>query len=341
MSDEIDLLSDCHLQGQGRQERDVFKLDDVLEASFLNDEEMSVAVAVRGQYEEMEVEVKVEGEGDLKVPSEGEMLTSPLLSDAKADTSVGVEGSVKVEIVDHDLEHDCDVAAAKSLSRWDVISVGAFRQTQEAQREGVGVGHGHGHTPRSSVDLGKAMKSSPMSMLWQRTSAGGRRQRATIPGSIRKSLSGGSNGSGGNASASGSNGKHAKRRRLMMSAPTMSSPLVVSGSSSSVGGSHHSPSNNSGNSNSHSSSNNNNNKSKKEARRERKLLRRKGLGSVPAASGPLYSHQHSHSVSTYHHNNHPIHQYHQHQHHPNAKTRGVSSMQRLGSFGAGVSPLGP
>ncbi len=343
--DGMNVRADRH--SQGKQERDVFELDDVLEASFLNEEDED--------DEEMRCEGVEEGDADVATPSDAHMLTSPLLSDVKATRSGDVTGDRRVEAeagAGHDrIDLDRDAAAAKNLSRWDVISIGAFRQTQEAQREGVvvGVGEraGHGHTPRSSVDLGKAMKSSPMSMLWRRAGASGGRQRATLPGSIRKSMSGGSNGSGGggNASASGSNGKHAKRRRLMMSAPTMSSPLVLGGSGS-AGSSQPSPNSNSGNNhnngNNSNSNNNTNSKNRKEARRERKLLKRKhhGLGSVPPPSGASSSH--SHSTHHHHqHHHHPPHQYHQHQHHPNAKTRGVSSMQRLGSFGSGVSPLNP
>lgn len=320
---------------EGKLERDVlFELDDVLEASFLNADD--------------EEKVKLEGDG---TPSDGHI---PGLGGDGGDSS---EAEAEAG---GDIDLDRDAAAVKNLSRWDVISVGAFRQTQEAQREGgvgerAGHGHGHGHghdTPRSSVDLGKAMKSSPMSMLWRSGTSGGgggrqQRQRG-LPGSIRKSMSGGSNasggGGGGNASASGSNGKHAKRRRLMMSAPTMSSPLVLASASASAsaGGSRQpSPSNN--NNTQTSNTNTNNSKNRKEARRERKLFKRKQgmLGSAPPLSGiASSSSSFSHLHSTHYH--HPPHLYHQHQHHPNAKTKGVSSMQRVRSFGsAGLSVLNP
>ncbi|GLB41949.1 hypothetical protein LshimejAT787_1005490 [Lyophyllum shimeji] len=52
----------------------------------------------------------------------------------------------------------------QTFHRWDVISVGAFRQSREAADSGWG----SDGTPRSKTDYGSMMKSSPLStMLWQ------------------------------------------------------------------------------------------------------------------------------------------------------------------------------
>jgi hypothetical protein len=80
-------------------------------------------------------------------------------------------------LIPSDADLAADAAAVKNLSRWDVISVGAFRQTQQQVRqEGVGesahihhhhvglgheqLAHAHVRTPGSSTDYGNAMKKS-------------------------------------------------------------------------------------------------------------------------------------------------------------------------------------
>ncbi|KAG6890312.1 hypothetical protein C0995_009518 [Termitomyces sp. Mi166 len=53
----------------------------------------------------------------------------------------------------------------KSFNRWDVISVGAFRQSRESAEGG---GWASESTPANRTDYGSMMKSSPLStMLWQ------------------------------------------------------------------------------------------------------------------------------------------------------------------------------
>jgi hypothetical protein len=55
----------------------------------------------------------------------------------------------------------------KPFNRWDLISVGAFRQTREAGSISEGPGWGS-DTPAPGTDYGSMMKASPLSaMLWQ------------------------------------------------------------------------------------------------------------------------------------------------------------------------------
>ncbi|KAG6919528.1 hypothetical protein DXG01_005118 [Tephrocybe rancida] len=61
----------------------------------------------------------------------------------------------------------------KSFNRWDVISVGAFRQSRETDS-----GWGSDTTPGNKTDYGSMMKSSPLStMLWQNKAANHTSQR--------------------------------------------------------------------------------------------------------------------------------------------------------------------
>ncbi|KAF8972636.1 hypothetical protein BDZ97DRAFT_1782015 [Flammula alnicola] len=208
-------------------------------------------------------------------------------------------------------------AAVKNLSKWDLISVGAFRQTRENGWEGH---QHHLHTPGSSADFGSVMKSSPLSsMMWQH-GAGGVAGAGARP-----------------ASASASNtikgSKLAKRRRLMMSASTMSSPLILplsagsSGlqaitSSASSSFQKHTPTSTPTHGAEDDAEKKHQQKSRKELRRERKLMKKKSYGTP------------QHQVQ-----NHHGHQFHSHNHHPNAKTRSASSLQRSNFFTTSVPPL--
>ncbi len=86
-----------------------------------------------------------------------------------------------------------------SVGRWDLMSVGAFRQTREAGWEA------RHHPPGGAQpDFGAALRPAPIgAMLWQQ-------------GSSRGSVGGGVKGI-----------KHAKRRRMMLGAAGMSSPLIL------------------------------------------------------------------------------------------------------------------
>ncbi|KAF5383844.1 hypothetical protein D9615_003653 [Tricholomella constricta] len=65
----------------------------------------------------------------------------------------------------------------KSYNRWDIISVGAFRQSREAV-DGA-AGWGSDTTPGSKTDYGSMMKSSPLStMLWQNKAANNAQRRS-------------------------------------------------------------------------------------------------------------------------------------------------------------------
>ncbi|TFK39384.1 hypothetical protein BDQ12DRAFT_722256 [Crucibulum laeve] len=155
----------------------------------------------------------------------------------------------------------------KSLSRWDLISVGAFRHTRNVSENGSGWGsdthHQHGRTPGSSADYGNIMKSSPLSaMLW--------------PNNEKKPSS--------------------KRRALL--GPAMSPAIVpvrdgdrtptpthVNGTGSGTpNANYHTPQQNQHQKQKHN--NNNNNKSRKELKREKKL--KKSYGNAHT------KHQHHH-----------------------------------------------
>jgi hypothetical protein len=63
----------------------------------------------------------------------------------------------------------------QNLSRWDLIPVGAFRQTRE---NGGWSSDNHPHTPHSSVDYTNIMKSSPLSaLMWPKEKKRTRRRR--------------------------------------------------------------------------------------------------------------------------------------------------------------------
>jgi len=218
---------------------------------------------------------------------------------------------------------DNESGGVRNLSRWDLISVGAFRQTRESWEDGRHHPHQHGHlhTPGSSADYGSVMKSSPMSsMLWQ-------------------SGAGGSNGRRSSAPKGKGYGKLAKRRQLMMGGSTMSSPLILPLSSSSLSGDRtplalqpassitSMPTKADGDDlkklHNQQQNRHQNQKSRKEQRRERKSMKKKS-----SYGGPM------HQIHSHHHG------HHSHQHHPNAKSRTASSTQRSNFFAmGGVPPL--
>lgn len=217
---------------------------------------------------------------------------------------------------------DNEAGGVRNLSRWDLISVGAFRQTRESW-EGARHHPHHHHTPGSTADYGNVMKSSPMaSMLWQ-NGANGR------PASAPSTVKGKGHGYG----------KLAKRRQLMMSASTMSSPLILPLSSSSLAGdrtpvglqpaaSITSTPTSKGDGDDlrkllhQQQQQQQHQKSRKEQRRERKSMKKKS-----SYGGPV------HQIHAHHHG------HHSHHHHPNSKNRSASSTQRSNFFAMGVPPL--
>ena len=258
-------------------------------------------------------------------------------------------------LIPTDTDLAADATAAKNLSRWDVISVGAFRQTQQQVRQegggesvhhhGVG-GHGqlartHARTPGSSTDYGNAMKKSgkfALGVLWRGSGTSPAGKGAKAAGS---SSSGAASGLMRTSSGGMIGSKHAKKRRLTMnssSTSVMKQPLVlpatsvgVPGSSSVASSSTASSSlintNANGTVNSPDVNPNIHGKTRKEARRERKLQKRN--------SSQLYG-PHPHSLHPHSHQHHHQHMYHTHYHHPNAKTRGMGSAQRLGGWFVGA-----
>ena len=199
-------------------------------------------------------------------------------------------------------------ASNKHLTRWDVISIGAFRQTREQQQQAWAPG------ARSSpvvTDYGSAIKSGASALLWQNSGVGLSKKISSTPSK---------------PSSSRSSTKAAKRRRLMASS-TISSPLVLPLSSTSLSTPPFKP---------HSSScashllPNPTHKTRKEVRREKKLLK-KMTSSSPSSAPCFTAYSHTAHPNNAHH--------HTHQHYPNLKTRGTNSSQRTGFVGGAVPPL--
>ncbi|KAF9449961.1 hypothetical protein P691DRAFT_758622 [Macrolepiota fuliginosa MF-IS2] len=66
----------------------------------------------------------------------------------------------------------------RNLTRWDLISVGAFRQTRE---NGGWSSDNHTHTPHSSVDYNNIMKASPLSaIMWPKEKKDRERRRRNL-----------------------------------------------------------------------------------------------------------------------------------------------------------------
>ena len=314
------------------------QLDDVLDANFFRDGD-----GKSDGEDEKAQEVK----GDSTLNDEGleagmstDSATTPNAASIGAFSIQDLQGSSTPSLIPSQTDLVADAAAVKNLSRWDVVSVGAFRQTQhQVQQEGgsesshrhhfrVGhepLAHGRIRTPGSSTDYGNAMKKSgkfALGVLWRGsggTRSGGKSAVTNSPGNVqagamRRTASGGMIGS-----------KQAKKRRLMMnssSTSVMKEPLVLPVTSiGAAGGSSMASSSTA----TGSSQSNTPNKTRKETRRERKLQKR----NASQLYGPPHPpHPHPHQ------SNHQ-HMYHTHHHHPNAKTRGMGSAQRLGGWFVG------
>lgn len=277
----------------------IVELDDVLEASFLDDS--------------MDRECE---------PSSSLVPSSGAASDTATTPSVD---STAAE------------ASNKHLARWDVISIGAFRQTREQQQQAWGPGS------RSS-DYGGVIKSgvsaAGSALLWQNSSAsstGGGGSSKTTRSTPRSTK----------PPTSRSSTKAAKRRRLMM-ASSMSSPLVLPLSSTSLSTSPSKCHSSSLVSHSHPESQPSPSapqKTRKELRREKKLLKKKmTTSSSPSSSSmphqpPSFFTTHPYTAHPNNASNNNNHHFHIHQHHPNSKTRGTSSSQRTGYYGGSVPPL--
>jgi hypothetical protein len=288
----------------------IVELDDVLEASFLDDS--------------MDRECEADVGSSSLAPTSG--ATPGAVDDPTTATTIpSVDSTPSVE------------ASIKHLTRWDVISIGAFRQTREQQQQQA---WGPGSRSSSTVgDYGSVIKNgasaagSPLSaLLWQNSGVG---SSSTGAGSNKKTTSSSSMPTSSSArKTSRSSTKVTKRRRLMMASSTMSSPLVLPLSSTSL-----STLPSKSHSHSHSQSNNPSptHKTRKELRREKKLSKKK----TPTSSSPSSSSMPQPFFSTHPNNpsNNNHHHFHTHQHHPNLKTRGMSSSQRIGYFGGAVPPL--
>ncbi|KAF5316060.1 hypothetical protein D9619_006110 [Psilocybe cf. subviscida] len=283
------------------QEAEPIDLDDVLDASFLDGPCTSA----------MDMTL---------VPSSDAASSSTAPSSSATPDVSYMEASGSGDSTERDQTTPVpEMDAAKDLSRWDHISVGAFRQTHE---RGWDAG---------ALVADNAIRSSPLAaMMWQQNNP-----TTGALGMLRT-------GSAGMLKSD----KLAKRRRLMMSASTMSSPLVLpSASAAAFNGGGAGPSTPGGFSSGMSSKSGTptplfqeevlgrqqqqhqqHQKNRKELRRERKLMKRVASG---GSLGSLSAHRH-----------HPHHQFHAHHHHPNTKSRSTGSVQRShGGFLAAVPPL--
>ncbi|KAF9471724.1 hypothetical protein BDN70DRAFT_998522 [Pholiota conissans] len=259
-----------------------------------------------------------------------------LADEGSSSSSAGVGASLSADGHSQQAEDGASGTKSSNLTRWDLISVGAFRQTREASWEGR-------HTPAASADFGNVMKPAPMSaMMWQNQAGVVQQQRAEhghhhqhhhyrtqtpTPTGLGHGLKGGV--------VKGS--KHAKRRQVMMGGGSlMCSPLILPSSGpvssasapASLAGSpasfaKHAPHH-------QQDQQQQQQKSRRELRRERKMMKKglKAHGSLPAHHTHVHGYVHGHP-----------HQFHAHSHHPNAKLRGSGAVQRTNFFGGAVPPL--
>ena len=216
------------------------QLDDVLDADFFTDEDKEAGCNEqgKGEGEDLEREKAQEVKGGLTLNADGaeagmssDFATTPNPASIGAYSIQGLQGSSTPSLIPSQADLAADAAAVKNLSRWDIVSVGTFRQTQHQVQDGdsesthrhYGVGHeqlvhGRVRTPGSSADYGNAMKKSgkfALGVLW-RGGNGGKRAVSNSPGSVqtgamRRTASGGMIGS-----------KQAKKRRLMMNSSSTS-----------------------------------------------------------------------------------------------------------------------
>ncbi|PPQ79675.1 hypothetical protein CVT25_003249 [Psilocybe cyanescens] len=304
------------------QDTKPIQLDDVLEASFLDDpEDTQGASGSKSDYAGLH-----SSNADANVES------GATLSNGEASSSFSAHDQQQ-----HQHQQEENVHVHKNLARWDMISVGAFRQTRESGWGGMGIGMGMGmgmggmHTPSSSADYGNVMKSSPF--------GAGRLGLGLGFGGLSAAAAAGGSGSG--ARTRGSD-KLAKRRRIMMGGSTMSSPLILPlGSASASAPASPLPSSSSAfgsqlqqqqqqqqqqNQQYQQNQQQHNQKNRKEQRRERKLMKKKSYG-APHAPHLAHVPHHGQAFHVHHH------------HHPNAKARSTSGTQRSNFFAAGVPPL--
>ena len=288
------------------------ELDDVLEASFLED--------------------SMDRECGAGVGSSSLTLTSGINSGLVEGSSATPTPATTTS--SNDLVSSAAEASNKHLTRWDVISISAFKRTRERQQQAW-------EPPFAVADFGGVIKSgasaaeSPLSaLLWQNSGAGSptgaessKKTSSSIPPSTITPKTSSSRSKGN------SNTKAAKRR-LMMASATMSSPLVLPLSSASLSIPSSKCHSTSLTSHSHSQPHSKTtHKNRKELRQEKKLLKKKSTSSPSIHLQPSFFSTHPYTAQ----NNH--HQFHTHQHHPNLKTRGTSGSQRMGFFGGAVPPL--
>jgi hypothetical protein len=134
----------CPAEDEGNDLTCIVELDDVLEASFLDDSM------------DRECEAGV-GYSSL-TPTSGATPEDPSMTLTTATTISSVDSTAAVE------------ASNKHLTRWDVISIGAFRQTREQQQQAWGHSRSSSTVSdyRSVTKNGASAAGSPLSaLLWQ------------------------------------------------------------------------------------------------------------------------------------------------------------------------------
>ena len=241
-----------------------------------------------------------------------DVLDAAFLDDAGAEPTPAAATEPPADDAAAGVASGPSAAVGGSVGRWDLMSVGAFRQTREAGWEG------RHHSPGGAQpDFGAALRPAPIgAMLWQQGSRG-------------------SGGVGGGVKGI----KHAKRRRMMLGAAGMSSPLILPSVSASPSLSstsksekeknhhhHHHHQNQHSNHNQQNQEQQQQQKSRREQRRERKVQKK-------ALKAPAQHAQHLQ------HSQHSQHQFHAHAHHPNSKLRGAGAAQRANFFGGAVPVL--
>lgn len=123
----------------------------------------------------------VSNRSSLQLSSTAEEITRPSPATEIVDLNEVLEASfLDTEASDSHTEADSHKQQLKGVNRWDVISVGAFRQTQDTGAITDGTTEWSSDAPASTsvTDYGKMMKSSPLStMLWQNKAINQKRSR--------------------------------------------------------------------------------------------------------------------------------------------------------------------
>ena len=187
----------CPAEVEANELACIVELDDVLEASFLDD--------------------SMDRECEAGVGSSSLTPTSGAASGGVEDPSTTLTIATTTSSVDSTAAAE---ASNKHLTRWDVISIGAFRQTREQQQQAWGPGSRSSSTVDDYggvIKNGASAAGSPLSaLLWQNNTAGS--SVGIGAGSSKKTKTSSSSVPTFKSTPRTSRGsaKTAKRRKLMM-----------------------------------------------------------------------------------------------------------------------------